>query len=54
MEALSLADLILLVQVGVTPENTETALLAHDRHLQQLVANMPAEARPVQPSLPDP
>ena len=38
----------------MTPENTETALLAHDRHLQHRVANMPAEDRPVRPSLPDP
>lgn len=41
-------------QVGVTPENTETALLSHNKELQDLVSKMPAEDRPVQPSLPDP
>ena len=41
-------------QVGVTPENTETALLAHDEELQDLVSRMPAEDRPVTPTLPDP
>jgi hypothetical protein len=41
-------------QVGVTPENTETALLAHDRALQQQVSTMPPEHRPLQPSVPDP
>lgn len=41
-------------QVGVTPDNTETAILAHDTSLQELVAQMPPEDRPLQPTSADP
>ena len=41
-------------QVGVTPENTETALLAHDQAMQDQVSRMPDDDQPVRPSLPDP
>ena len=41
-------------QVGVTPENTETALLAHDQAIQEQVSRMPDDDQPVWPSLPDP